>query len=126
MIPAMGPEVAVAAVVVVALDDIKAELGRVDFIKMDIQGSEMRAVPGMRSLLKRNRVKLVTEFWPWGLRLAGADSTDYLQTLVDLGFRLHLIGRNGHPEPVTTADLLELYDPTKDEFSTDLFCVKDA
>ena len=69
-----------------------AEGGRVDFIKMDIQGFEMHAVQGMQRLLKRNTdIKIISEFWPYGLKKAGSSVTDYFKFLTELGFNCYLL-----------------------------------
>src|SRR5574341_1177435 len=42
---------------------------KVDFIKMDIEGSESRAIKGMQKVLKENKhLILMTEFWPNGFK----------------------------------------------------------
>jgi len=99
--------------------------GRFDFIKIDIQGSEWAAVQGMKSLIQRHeRIKMVSEFWPFGLKKFGVAAADYLDLLLKLGFRLYEIDRQ--QENLTQADpvhLLHTYVPDKEHF-TNLFCVK--
>lgn len=66
--------------------------GKVDFIKMDIQGFEMQALQGMmKTLTKNQHVKLISEFWPYGLKKAGSSVTDYFQALNQLGFQCYLL-----------------------------------
>jgi len=48
----------------VALDDTLRDVGRVDLIKMDIEGGEPRALRGMPNLLRTHRPIIVTEFCP--------------------------------------------------------------
>jgi FkbM family methyltransferase len=73
----------------VTLDDVvrEEELERVDFIKMDIEGSELSALRGSEETLKRFRPKLaisvyhqLEDFW---------NIPQYLDSL-DLGYRFHL------------------------------------
>jgi FkbM family methyltransferase len=84
----------------VSIDDyvqkhITEEGGRVDFIKMDIQGFEMEAVRGMQELLKQNAdIKLISEFWPYGLRKAGHSALEYFRFLSDLGFHCYLLEKD--------------------------------
>ena len=74
---------------IVALDEIAAAWPRVDFLKMDIQGSELRALRGMRSVLNRSPDPiLLVEFWPYGLRFCGSDPRSLLEELRGLGFAL--------------------------------------
>jgi len=47
------------------LDEILTELGveRVDFIKIDVEGSELEVLRGLTRTLKRYRPKVVVEIW---------------------------------------------------------------
>lgn len=100
------------------------QINQIDFIKMDIQGAEGMALCGMRNTLSRNQsLKLVVEFWPYGLRTAGTQPAQFLSDLTDLGFTLYRLTET-HIEETTTADIVRLYDDQKDEFSCNLFCVK--
>jgi FkbM family methyltransferase len=74
------------------VDDVLAELGieAVNFVKIDIQGYEQKAISGFQKTLARSKeVFLMSEFWPKGLKEAGGSGAEYLQMLVDLGFTLY-------------------------------------
>jgi FkbM family methyltransferase len=78
----------------VSIDDYIASK-KVDFIKMDIQGFEMQAVRGMAKTLENNPdVKLISEFWPYGLKKAGSSVTDYFDLLCSKGFDCFLLEKN--------------------------------
>jgi FkbM family methyltransferase len=80
-----------------SLDEYFAALGqtKVDFIKMDIQGFEMQAVKGMEQTLARNsKVKIISEFWPYGLRKAGSSVVEYFEFLRERGFDCFLLEGN--------------------------------
>jgi FkbM family methyltransferase len=112
----------------VALDDYFADYqGAIDFIKVDIQGSEAAALRGMRGLLDRNQdVKLVTEFWPFGLIRGGAEAANYLDELCHHGFQLQEIDETKDEiAPVVIEDLLRRYVPETEDF-TNLYCVRKA
>jgi len=66
--------------------------GRVDFIKMDIQGAEGLALQGMRETCKRNNdLVLLMEFSPKLLRACGTDPASVLMRLEQQGMRLYEI-----------------------------------
>lgn len=70
------------------LDDFP--LGKVDFIKMDVQGYELGVFRGMDGVLAANPgVEIYFEFWPRGLRTAGTDPDEVLEHLRSRGFRLY-------------------------------------
>jgi len=74
------------------VDDVLADLevDEVNFVKIDIQGYEQKAVSGFQKTLTRSQnVILMSEFWPKGLKEAGGSAAEYLQMLIDLGFTLY-------------------------------------
>ena len=74
------------------VDDVLIELGieEVNFIKIDIQGFEQKAISGFRRTLTRSqKVLLMSEFWPKGLKEAGGSAKGYLQMLTEVGFKLY-------------------------------------
>lgn len=72
---------------VAALDTLMPGL-RPDFVKVDVQGWELKVLAGMERTLRGSpHVAVYLEFWPDGLRRAG-DSPAQLHAFVrDLGFR---------------------------------------
>jgi FkbM family methyltransferase len=114
------------AIETVRLDDYFAgNEGSIDFIKMDIQGAEHAALRGMLGLLKRHPgARLVTEFWPFGLKTFGVGPEAYLRLLCDQGFDLwnvdQRLGRLAH----TSVDELVGRYPAAFENATNLFCVR--
>ena len=113
-----------APVAALRLDDYFRDAGRVDFIKMDIQGSEPRALAGMGGLLADNpAVVLVTEFWPFGLRRAGHDPADFLARLAGLGFAFRRIDERRKQVAAATAEaLLRALDDTDKWSATNIIC----
>lgn len=70
----------------------KQGITRVDFIKMDIEGGEPRALSGMRKTLRGNPgIILVTEFAPEWLRAGGMKPLRFLDALKGLGFSVYAI-----------------------------------
>jgi hypothetical protein len=73
---------------------------------------------------KNRRLKLVTEFWPGGLRRFGSDPKRYLENLKKLGFKLLEISEKEKTvKPVQPGRLLNRYTVESDEY-TNLFCSK--
>lgn len=64
---------------------------KVDFIKMDIQGFEMSAVKGMTKTLQSPQLKMLSEFWPYGMKKAGTSVLEYFQFLKQNNFFIYLI-----------------------------------
>jgi FkbM family methyltransferase len=108
---AKGEEVVV--VKGVRLDDfLPTVLDReIDFIKMDIQGSEGWALEGMKNLVRQsNSIQILTEYWPTGLDQARYGSDKYLRQLSNMGFELIDVGEeiNGFVS-VTVEELASRY-----------------
>lgn len=97
----------------------------VDFVKIDIQGAEWLALHGMAATLERSpSVRLLTEFWPRGLALAGVAPADFLRWLEDRSFRFCDVDeRRRVIEPVDADTLLARYTVDGDEF-TNLLCMR--
>lgn len=82
----------------------------VDFIKMDIEGSEGKAIIGMEKTINENRkISLLTEFWPNAIANSGVEPRDYLERLVGFGFELfHIDGLKQSVYPVTINQLFDV------------------
>jgi hypothetical protein len=81
------------------VDDVLAEIGieEVNFVKIDIQGYEQKAITGFQKTLARSQnVILLSEFWPQGLKEAGGDAHEYLQMLKNLGFTIYKLNEKPH------------------------------
>ncbi len=69
---------------------VDLEIDEVNFVKIDIQGYEQKAISGFQKTLSHSQnVILMSEFWPKGLAEAGGSATGYLQMLTDVGFTLY-------------------------------------
>ena len=81
---------------IIALDDYFKPGQRVDLIKMDIQGYELHALRGANRVLADNpTAKLLLEFWPYGLKQAGANWMDLLATLESKNMVVSQIMKHG-------------------------------
>src|SRR5213083_666582 len=81
---------------IVALDDYFKPGQRVDLIKMDIQGYELHALRGANRVLADNpNAKLLLEFWPYGLKQAGANWFQLLETLQSKNMMICQVTKRG-------------------------------
>ena len=72
------------------------KIDTVDFIKIDVQGYEPKVIAGLRDTIVRSpKLTLLTEFWPKGIRDAGGDPIEFLNTLRNLGLTLHELKSDG-------------------------------
>jgi FkbM family methyltransferase len=93
----------------VTLDRALAGERKVDVIKIDVEGAEARVLRGAAELVQRDRPAIVSEFCPFGLRLASSvEPLAYLDQLRSLGYELRVIPVNGPvPAPESDARILE-------------------
>lgn len=79
----------------VSIDDYLNNQTKVDLIKIDIQGFEMQAIKGMLRILDNNpNIKIISEFWPYGLKKAGSSVSEYFSFLTHKGFNCYLLEKN--------------------------------
>jgi FkbM family methyltransferase len=73
------------------LDDILRDigLGRVDVVKMDIEGAEFRALQGARETLRTVRPVLLLELSDRSLQHQGCHSSQVWELLAEQGYRLY-------------------------------------
>jgi hypothetical protein len=58
-------------------------------MKMDVQGAEAMAFAGMRKTLESNpHVRMMMEFWPWGIKRAKGDPAKLLADIRQAGFEI--------------------------------------
>lgn len=68
---------------------------KINFVKIDVEGSEYNAIEGMKKTLKSNpRLKMLCEFSPKQIREYGLKPEDILNQLLSLNFKIF---------PITTA-----------------------
>lgn len=109
----------------VRIDDLLVDYcGEIDFIKMDVEGSEWAVVEGMALLLKKSaHLKMMTEFAPYAIKESGVEPGQYLKLLEDSGFQIYQMNYAGMKvEKANIAGLLRMN--TDREDITNLLCVK--
>jgi FkbM family methyltransferase len=88
---------------------------KVDVVKIDIEGSELRALRGMSRVLRESRPIVVFEFCPTLLEnIGGAEPEELLRHLRSLGYQLRHLHRRSVPgDPaLSDAELLRRTLPT--------------
>jgi FkbM family methyltransferase len=91
----------------IALDDYFKPGERVDLIKMDIQGYELHALRGASRVLADNPgIKLLVEFWPYGLKQAGASWVELIAFLEQKGMCIRQLSSAGLV-PLRSASAME-------------------
>jgi len=108
-----------ADVKVITIDDyLEKKVGdfKVDFIKMDIEGSEFRAIKGMKRVFDANEhLILISEFWPNGFLKNNKNPKDYLEMLAGLNFTInHIDELQGKVYPVSAKQLIEIANSRKE------------
>jgi FkbM family methyltransferase len=74
----------------VALDDYFTPGQRVDLLKLDVQGYELHALQGAQRIVNENReIKVLLEFWPYGLKQAGVNWNELIEMLE--GFAMNVM-----------------------------------
>jgi len=108
----------------VTLDEFLGKDCKVDVIKVDVEGAEMLVLLGADRLIRTNgNLKVFTEFSPGYLKKAGFLPEEYLNKVMDYGFKLWNINdRRKQLEPVDDANFRSI---CESEFTTNLYCVKD-
>ena len=92
------------------LNSVSTEFSAVDFIKMDIQGFEMEAMKGMENTIRSNpRLKILSEFWPYGLKKSGYGAIAFFQLIESFSFDMYLI-RGKKLELLTKESVVDMVD----------------
>jgi FkbM family methyltransferase len=80
----------------VALDDYFKPGERVDLLKLDIQGYELHALQGAKRVVNENQeIKLLLEFWPYGLKQAGVSWAELIEMLEGSAMNVMFVRADG-------------------------------
>jgi FkbM family methyltransferase len=93
-------EGAKTAIDAVALDAFLPQTSRVSFVKIDVEGAEMKVLEGMRGLIERDKPVMVIEISdPW-LKELGSSSAAVFDFLHERGYRVFDIAAENGEEVV--------------------------
>jgi FkbM family methyltransferase len=84
-----------------SVDAMAAELGRVDFMKIDAEGAEIDILRGMGGLIRDQKPRMIVEF-----NAARAACGQALKDLADVYGGLQIVGHDGFAHPATVEDVL--------------------
>lgn len=105
----------------VKLDDlIELKEAKIKFIKIDIQGSEMIALEGMKELILKNKPVLISEFWPKGINMSGKNPDEYIQFFLSNGYAMSLLTEKGL-KPISKDELNKEVSIEKGNFTNIVF-----
>ena len=99
---------------------------KIDFMKMDVEGSEGKVFLGAKDLIQSNKnLKILTEFSPNELKDSGIEPERYLDLLLENGFKLQMVdkGKNEIIDIKTKQDVLDS-EAIKQAGQVNLFCRK--
>ncbi len=115
----------------VRIDDIlsTAQISFVNLVKMDIIGSESKALKGMRRTIEKNpNLKIISAFCPAFLTRTGSGAMAYLEELAAASFTVYDISRGGRelvPRSVFQK-LAAAYSPKGGIAQGELLCLHDT
>ena len=113
----------------IKVDDFLCQYPKVDVIKMDIEGHELKALRGMHKAIAAFHPVIVTEFNPVAIgQFARLEPNDLLQEFVNLGYGLSVIQGDGSElEFARAEDIFEHWrmlnqrlDPVRTSYHLDL------
>ncbi len=80
----------------VILDDILRDEPRIDIVKIDIEGHELFALGGMKTLISKHKPVIITEFYPQALEMSKRGApVEYLKQILRFGYDLSIIKPSG-------------------------------
>ena len=79
-------------------------LGKVDFVKIDVEGSEFRAMMGGANLIDRDRPTFLSEIYPTAFRnVSGCSPDEYLEFFTRRGYRIFIVDGSLDTTPEITS-----------------------
>ncbi len=111
------------------IDDYFSEIelaDKIDFIKINIEGFELRALQGMSKILEENKnLKIFIEFSTKAIREAGSDPQEVLNILETNGFTIYYVDDIKNKLDLADKKLL-MTSNTCYKKTINLFCIKES
>ena len=103
----LGDTEEIIEVEAVRLDDLLADLPRIDVMKVDVEGAEVQVFSGLSRILAANpAITIIFEWSPGQIVDVGDDPSALLHLLTSQGFRFRLM--EDDLSPIDTAGLIDL------------------
>ena len=102
-------------------------MGKINFIKIDVEGLEFSVLKGMKNILKNDKkIKILFEFMPENIMEAGFMPIDVLNYLTSNDFKLYCIDEKTKKLLYVPDNekILKLCSTTNNTISRNLFCEK--
>lgn len=98
---------------------------KINFIKMDVEGSESKVINGMKKVLEKTKnLIIMTEFSPHAIKKSGMLPEEFIKILNENDFEVfHINRRKSKLVPLEINQLLQEYNVER-ENHTNLLCVK--
>ena len=109
----------------ITLDSILSKK-KIDFMKLDVEGSEPGVIAGGEKTLRNSsNLKFITELYPLFIEQFGEDYKEYLRNIENMGFSLYLIEDNQQTtRKISINEISKITNPIIGNH-IDLLCVKD-
>ena len=77
---------------------LQGKIPHIDLLKIDTQGAESKVIAGLLPLLQKsgNKLTMIIEFWPYGLRQSGSSAHQLVDMLSGLNLPISIIDHVGH------------------------------
>ena len=93
----------------VRLDCLADQIGRVDVVKIDIEGMEYKALLGGKEVIARSRPVIFCEYSPlWQQERSGASGEQLLRLVMSLDYDVEILHRSGRRERRGIADVAQV------------------
>jgi hypothetical protein len=76
----------------VSLDEHLQTVGKIDIIKVDVEGAEPLVLKGMKDIIAKNpEIRIIMEYDPNNLRRANVDTTEFIDQVEQQGLVIQII-----------------------------------
>lgn len=97
---------------------------KINFIKIDVEGAELRAFNGMKTILKESKtLKVFTEFMYHLLKECGSEPKELVDLLIGGDFKINYV--DSEKNEIVPANLEKLTTPKNYKGTVNLFCTKE-